>query len=64
MLPRDRVRWAAPEETALALMERMRQDNLQQIAVVANDRLVGLVTLESMAQAVQIRADLNRPASR
>ena len=64
MLPRDRVRWAAPEETALALMERMRQDNLQQIAVVASDRLVGLVTLESMAQAVQIRADLNRPAGR
>jgi len=64
MLPRDRVRWAAPEETALALMERMRQEDLQEIAVVANGRVVGLVTLESVAQAVQIRADLNRPAGR
>jgi Zn-dependent protease len=64
MLPRERVHWAAPEETALALMERMRQDNLQEMAVVADDRVVGLVTLESVAQAVQIRADLNRPAGR
>jgi predicted transcriptional regulator len=64
MLPRDRVHWAAPEDTALALMERMRQDNLQEMAVVASDRVVGLVTLESVAQAVQIRADLKRPAGR
>jgi len=64
MLPRERVHWAAPEETALALMERMRQDNLQEVAVVANERVVGLVTLESVAQAVQIRADLNRPIRR
>ena len=64
MLPRERVHWAAPEETALALMERMRQDNLQEMAVVASDRVVGLVTLESVAQALQIRADLNRPGGR
>jgi len=42
----------------------MRQEDLQEIAVVANGRVVGLVTLESVAQAVQIRADLNRPAGR
>ena len=60
MLPRGNVHWAAPEETALALMERMRQDNLQEMAVVASDRVVGLVTLESVTQAVQIRADLKR----
>ena len=64
MLPRERVHWAAPEESALALMERMRQGNLQEMAVVADDRVVGLVTLESVAQAVQIRADLKRPAGR
>jgi Zn-dependent protease/predicted transcriptional regulator len=62
MLPRERVHWAAPEETALALMERMRQDGLQEIAVVTDSRVVGLVTLESVAQAVQIRADLKRQA--
>ncbi len=64
MLPRERVHWAAPEEAALALMDRMRQDNLREVAVVANDRVVGLVTLESVAQAVQIRADLKQPGRR
>ncbi len=62
MLPRDRVQWAAPEEPAQALMERMRQNHLQEIAVVSNDRVIGLVTLDSVGQALQIRADLNRAA--
>jgi Zn-dependent protease len=60
MLPRDRVYWTTPQETALALMERMRQDGVQEVAVVDNERVVGLVTLESVAQAVQIRAELGR----
>jgi Zn-dependent protease/CBS domain-containing protein len=63
MLPRDRVHWTTPEETALALMERMRQDGLQEVAVVESERVVGLVTLDSVAQAVQIRAELNRAAA-
>jgi len=64
MLPRDRVHWAAPAESALALLERMRQDNLQEIAVITDDRVAGLVTLESVAQAVQIRTELNRSVGR
>ena len=62
MLPRERVSWTTPAETALALMERMRQDELQDVAVVDGERVVGLVTLDSVAQAVQIRAELNRQA--
>ena len=64
MLPRDRVHWVGPEDTALSVMERMRQDNLPQVAVVANDKVVGLVTVESVAQAIQIRADLGRRGRR
>jgi Zn-dependent protease/predicted transcriptional regulator len=64
MLPRERVQWVAPEQPALSLMERMRHDRLQEVAVVSDDRVVGLVTLESVAQAVQIRADLHRAASK
>ena len=60
MLPRERVSWTAPQETALALVERMRQEGLQQVAVVDDERVVGLVTLDSVAQAVQIRSELGR----
>ncbi len=62
MLPREKVQWAAPEEPALSLMERMRQDGLQEVAVVSHDRVIGLVTLDSLAQAVQIRTELKRSA--
>jgi Zn-dependent protease/predicted transcriptional regulator len=64
MLSRERVHWAKPEETAQSLMERMRQEQLQEIAVVSDDHVLGLVTLESVAQAMQIRADLGRAAGR
>jgi len=37
MLPRDRVYWTTPDETALALMERMRHDNLHEVAVIDSD---------------------------
>jgi CBS domain-containing protein len=59
MIPRERMYWAAPHETALSLMERMRESNLQQVAVVDGEQIVGLVTLESVSHAVQIRAELN-----
>jgi Zn-dependent protease/CBS domain-containing protein len=63
MLPRERVSWTTPAETAQALMERMREDNLEHVAVVDGERVVGLVTLDSVAQAVQIRTELNRRRS-
>jgi CBS domain-containing protein len=60
MLPRDRMYWTAPGEAALTLMERMRESSLPQVAVVDGERIVGLVTLDSISQALQIRAELNR----
>jgi predicted transcriptional regulator len=60
MLPRERVLWTSPTETALALMDRMRQEHLQEVAVVDNERVVGLVTFDSVAQAVQIRSELGK----
>jgi Zn-dependent protease/CBS domain-containing protein len=62
MLPRERVYWTSPTETALALVERMQHEHLPQVAVVDDQRIVGLVTFDSVAQAVQIREELNRRA--
>jgi Zn-dependent protease/CBS domain-containing protein len=60
MLPRERMYWTAPGEAALTLMERMRESNLPQVAVVDGEQIVGLVTLDSISQALQIRSELNR----
>jgi Zn-dependent protease/predicted transcriptional regulator len=62
MLPRERVHWASPAETALSLMDRMRQEHLQEVAVVDNEHVVGLVTFDSVGQAMQIRSELKRGA--
>jgi Zn-dependent protease/predicted transcriptional regulator len=58
MLPREKLAWTTVEEPALSLMERMRQNNLHEVAVVEQDHVLGLVTMESVAQALQIRTEL------
>jgi CBS domain-containing protein len=63
MLPPERVLWTTPQEAAMALMERMRRDGLQEVAVIDGSQIVGLVTLDSVAQAVEIRAELGRTAT-
>lgn len=64
MLPRERVYWATPAETALSLMDRMRQERLQEVAVVEDERVVGLVTFDSVGHAMQIRAELGKGGRR
>jgi len=58
MLSRDGLQWAAPEESALALLERMRNANVEEMAVVNGGNLVGLVTRDSITRVVQARVDL------
>jgi Zn-dependent protease/CBS domain-containing protein len=57
MLPRDGLQWAAPDESALALLERMRNANVEEMAVVTGWNLVGLVTRDSILRVVQARVD-------
>jgi Zn-dependent protease/predicted transcriptional regulator len=58
MFPRDALQWAAPEEPALSLLERMRNANVEEMAVVTGGNLVGLVTRDSILRVVQARVDL------
>ena len=58
MLSRDGLQWAAPEEPALELLERMRNANVEEMAVVTGGNLVGLVTRDSILRVVQARMDL------
>ena len=58
MLSRDGLQWAAPEEPALELLERMRNANVDEMAVITGGNLVGLVTRDSILRVVQTRMDL------
>lgn len=58
MLSRDGLQWASPEEPALSLLERMRNANVEEMAVMTGGNLVGLVTRDSILRVIQARVDL------
>ena len=64
MLTRDRLPWAAPEEPALQLLDRMRGANVDQMAIVASGNVVGLVTRDSIMRVIETRNDLGHLTSR
>jgi Zn-dependent protease/predicted transcriptional regulator len=59
MLPKDKLHWAAPEEPALSLLDRMRTIGMQQMPVIAGGSVVGIVTRDSILRVLQARHELS-----
>jgi Zn-dependent protease/predicted transcriptional regulator len=59
MLPKNKLHWAAPEEPALSLLDRMRTIGMQQMPVIAGGSVVGIVTRDSILRVLQARHDLS-----
>jgi Zn-dependent protease/predicted transcriptional regulator len=57
MLPKEKLHWAAPEEPALSLLDRMRTVGMQQMPVIAGGSVVGIVTRDSILHVLQTRTD-------
>lgn len=55
MLPKNKLHWAAPEESALSLLDRMRTIGMQQMPVIAGGNVVGIVTRDSILRVLQAR---------
>ena len=62
MIPREKLAWIAPEEPVLSVLERMRSANVDQLAVIREDNVVGLVTRDSILRVVQARTELGHVA--
>jgi Zn-dependent protease/predicted transcriptional regulator len=58
MLSRERLHWTAPEEPVNALLDRMRNGDVDQMAVVTEGNVVGLVTRDSIQRVVETRHHL------
>ena len=58
MISREKLPWTAPEEPVLGVLERMRSANVDQLAVITGDNVVGVVTRDSILRAVQTRTEL------
>jgi Zn-dependent protease/predicted transcriptional regulator len=64
MLPKEKLLWAAPEETALSLLDRMRSVGMQQMPVIAGGQVVGIVTQDSVLRVLQTRNEFAPLAGR
>jgi Zn-dependent protease/CBS domain-containing protein len=64
MLPKNKLHWAAPEEPALSLLDRMRTIGMQQMPVIAGGSVVGIVTRDSILRVLQSRHELGSFAGR
>jgi Zn-dependent protease/predicted transcriptional regulator len=64
MLPKNQLHWAAPEEPALSLLDRMRTVGMQQMPVIASGSVVGVVTRDSILRVLQSRQAVGSLAGR
>jgi len=63
MLPLDRVRWAAPEEPVLHVLDRMQKEDINQMPVLQPEpspHVVGMVSRESILRVIQARAEIGK----
>jgi len=61
MLPLDKVRWAAPEEPVLAILDRMQSEDVNQMPVLQSDpdpHVVGIVSRDSILRVIQARSEI------
>jgi Zn-dependent protease/CBS domain-containing protein len=62
MISREKLPWTAPDEPVLSVLERMRSANVDQLAVITGDNVVGLVTRDSISRVLQARSELGHAA--
>lgn len=63
MVPLHRLVTVHPTDPALAAVERMQQGDFNQLPVVADGRMVGLLTRNDILRFLQLRASLHLPPS-
>jgi len=58
MLPIDRLKVARPEQDVLSLVEEMNENDINQMPVVSEGRVIGLITRDNLIRFMRTRSDL------
>lgn len=58
MLPREHIHWATSDESLLSILERMQEHDINQMPVVREEEVLGLVTRDSILRVIQTRLEL------
>jgi len=57
MTPIDKLKVAHPEQDALSILEQMDEDNINQMPVVSEGRVIGLIARDNLIRFLRIRSE-------
>lgn len=59
MHPIKEIHWAAPDESALGVLERLMKENVSQMPVLSNGQIIGVIGRESLLRFMQTHGDVS-----
>ncbi len=62
MLPLERIHSVVPEEPVLGVLERMQNEDINQMPVMDDGRIVGMITRDSILRVIQTRLQVDHLA--
>lgn len=62
MLPVDKIHWATPQEPALGVLQRMQNQDINQMPVIAEDHIVGMISRDTILRVLQTRMQVGHLA--
>jgi predicted transcriptional regulator len=63
MLPLDRIHSALPDETALGVLDRMQNEDINQMPVLSEGHIGGMIARDTILRFLQTRLQLGRVAA-
>ena len=58
MIPLDKLKVAHPDQDALSMLEQMEESEVNQMPVVSDGRVIGLITRDNLLRFLRIRSEL------
>ena len=62
MRPMDKIKWASPAEPVLSILERMQTEDVNQMPVIEEGRVVGMIARDSILRVLQARLQMGHLA--
>jgi Zn-dependent protease/CBS domain-containing protein len=62
MIPLDRIHWAAPEEPVLGVLARMQSEDVNQMPVISDGHIVGMIARDTILRVLQTRLQVGHLA--
>jgi len=62
MRPLDKIKWASPSEPVLSVLERMQAGDINQMPVLEDGRVVGMIARDSILRVLQARLQVGHLA--